>query len=282
MTKGVLPYQTAEFLRATGKSDRTPMILGDNIGFQTGSVSNRPKTGVVYMTIGVLHQQLKIMDDKKFMMRYSLIVIDECHIRSSMMDFTLFMLKNFINKYHMNVKCPFVIVTSATFPTIKYTNYMLSSVPAPKRYKNIIKIEGSVFPVKDIWPEYDIVNYIEEAVKVATQIHRENINDFLPPEEVIKSDNSLMLSEDLLEQIAEKQKFRDILIFVGGTDGSKIIKKIEEITTSKDVEHYKNLRKNMKESKRVHIRPFVLIFSYDVTNDFISFEDFDHHDHIYS
>ena len=62
----------------------------------------------------------------------------------------------------------------------------------------------------------------------------------------------------------------------------RIIKKIEEITTSKDVEHYKNLRKNMKESKRVHIRPFVLIFSYDVTNDFISFEDFDHHDNIYS
>ncbi len=60
----------------------------------------------------------------------------------------------------------------------------------------------------------------------------------------------------------------------------RILKKIEEITTS-DVNHYKNLRNNMKESKRVHIGSFVLVFSYDASKDFVSFEDFDHHDNIY-
>ena len=61
----------------------------------------------------------------------------------------------------------------------------------------------------------------------------------------------------------------------------KIMKKIEEVVSSGDVEHYKNLRHNMKDSKRVHIGHFVLVFSYDKSTDFVSFEDFDHHDNIY-
>jgi len=61
----------------------------------------------------------------------------------------------------------------------------------------------------------------------------------------------------------------------------KIFKKIDEIVNSYDVESYKNLRYNMKDSKRVHIGHFVLIFSYDKKSDFISFEYFDHHDNIY-
>lgn len=60
-----------------------------------------------------------------------------------------------------------------------------------------------------------------------------------------------------------------------------VMKKIDEIVNSYDIEHYKNLRYNMKDSKRVHIGHFVLIFSFDKTRDFISFEDFDHHDSIY-
>ncbi len=60
-----------------------------------------------------------------------------------------------------------------------------------------------------------------------------------------------------------------------------VMKKIDEILSSYDIEHYKNLRHDMKDSKRVHIGHFVLIFSYDKREDFVSFEDFDHHDRIY-
>lgn len=61
----------------------------------------------------------------------------------------------------------------------------------------------------------------------------------------------------------------------------KLMKKIEEIIMSIDVDHYKNLRNDMSTSKRVHIGHFVLVFSYDKRNDFLSFEDFEHHDKIY-
>ena len=60
-----------------------------------------------------------------------------------------------------------------------------------------------------------------------------------------------------------------------------VMKKIEEVLNSPDVEHYKNLRYDMRDSKRVHIGHFVLVFSYDKAKDFVSFEDYDHHDYIY-
>ena len=60
-----------------------------------------------------------------------------------------------------------------------------------------------------------------------------------------------------------------------------VMKKIQEVFESPDVEHYKNLRYDMKESKRVHIGHFVLVFSYNKSKNFISFEDYDHHDNIY-
>ena len=62
----------------------------------------------------------------------------------------------------------------------------------------------------------------------------------------------------------------------------QLLKKIEEIIKCQDIEHYKNLRYNMKDSKRVHIGHFVLVFQYDKTIGTINFDDFDHHDNIYS
>lgn len=61
----------------------------------------------------------------------------------------------------------------------------------------------------------------------------------------------------------------------------RVMKKIKEVINSGDVEHYKNLRHNMKDSKRVHIGHFVLVFQHDKENDLLKFDDFDHHDKIY-
>lgn len=61
----------------------------------------------------------------------------------------------------------------------------------------------------------------------------------------------------------------------------QIMKKIYEISNSLDVEHYKNLRYDLKEFKRVHIGQFVLVFRFDKKEGLIYFTDFDHHDNIY-
>ena len=78
-----------------------------------------------------------------------------------------------------------------------------------------------------------------------------------------------------LEKILNKLSKKDKDLY------NQILKKIDEVIHSEDVEHYKNLRYNMKDSKRVHIGHFVLIFQYKKEEDIILFDDFDHHDNIY-
>ena len=63
-----------------------------------------------------------------------------------------------------------------------------------------------------------------------------------------------------------------------------LMKKVEQIVSSDEftIEHYKNLRYDLKDWKRVHIdKSFVLTFSYDRKRKFILFLDFDHHDSIH-
>ncbi len=62
---------------------------------------------------------------------------------------------------------------------------------------------------------------------------------------------------------------------------TQVLKKIEDVIHSETIEHYKNLRYNMKDSKRVHIGPFVLIFQVKKEENLILFDDLDHHDSIY-
>ena len=77
-----------------------------------------------------------------------------------------------------------------------------------------------------------------------------------------------------LQKILEKLKKKDIVAY------NAIIDKIEEIVNS-NPDSYKSLR-HLQNIKRVHIiKSFVLVFSYDKRNEFLSFLDYDHHDNIY-
>lgn len=61
----------------------------------------------------------------------------------------------------------------------------------------------------------------------------------------------------------------------------QVLRKIEDIITSYDIGHYKNLRHDMKDRKRTHVGHFVLVFKFIKEEDKIIFVDFDHHDNIY-
>ncbi len=63
-----------------------------------------------------------------------------------------------------------------------------------------------------------------------------------------------------------------------------LYKKMDEIvnSTPETIQHYKNLKHDLKSCKRVHIeKSFVLIFQVFPEKNFILFLDFDHHDKIY-
>jgi mRNA-degrading endonuclease RelE of RelBE toxin-antitoxin system len=86
--------------------------------------------------------------------------------------------------------------------------------------------------------------------------------------------HNFKVSENL-QEIMKKLSKKDKSLY------DQLAKKIKEIVESYNLEHYKNLRYKMKESKRVHVGHFVLVFQYDKKNDEILFDDFAHHDVIY-
>ena len=75
------------------------------------------------------------------------------------------------------------------------------------------------------------------------------------------------ISENL-QEVMKKLSKKDKALY------EQLLKKIDEIVKGYDVEHYKNLRYNMKDSKRAHIGHFVLVFQYSKTTDTINFDDF--------
>ena len=62
-----------------------------------------------------------------------------------------------------------------------------------------------------------------------------------------------------------------------------INKKIRQIIDSDAIDHYKNLRHDLNNYKRVHIRKsFVLLFKVNKKDNHILFDRFGHHDDIYT
>lgn len=178
--------------------------LGENLGYQTGNFVYKPIQGIIFMTIGVLSQQLKVMSDEEFMNKYSFIVIDECHDRSLGMDLTLSLIKKFMNRNYKKSECPFLILTSATFDTKKYADYF------GVKHKNIITVKGSNFPIEHNYLKTPAADYIQMSAERAIKIHKENKDDY-----------------------KDKRGFTDILIFVYGSSPTKKIKKILEATNDK-------------------------------------------------
>ena len=82
-------------------------------------------------------------------------------------------------------------------------------------------------------------------------------------------------TSERLDKILDKLSKKDKQLY------EQVLRKIDEIINSKSIEPYKNLRYNMKDSKRVHVGHFVLVFSYDKRLDLVSFEVLKHHDDVY-
>lgn len=177
------------------------LTMGKNIGFQTGDYTQKPASGLVFMTIGVLAMQLSVMTDEEFMSKYAFIVIDECHDRSLTLDLALSLLKQLILRNAANDQCPFCILTSATMDTEQYSKYMGLGP------ENIMKVGGFNYHIEPHYLPEQTFNYIEKIVETALRIHK----------------------EDISSKLATVPPNSDILIFV---HGSAPTKKIAELLTA--------------------------------------------------
>jgi HrpA-like RNA helicase len=190
-----IPYQIIQY--------NDFLTMGDNIGFQTGSIAWKPIKGILFATVGILLQHLKIMDDDMFMHKYSFIIIDEVHARSMDVDSALFYIKRLLERNWDKPECPFLILTSATFNPIVFMDYF----NCPKEH--FLDVEGATFPIKDNFIEFDLSDYITYTVDLIESIHVDNIAD-----------------------IEFNSEFRDVLVFVqGGAQIKEITKRIHKLNT---------------------------------------------------
>lgn len=193
----MLQYGTKEAYREMKTPGREVLELGKNIGYQTSLFEKKPQSGMVYMTVQTLTQQLLILSDDDFMKKYMIVVIDEVHERSVASDMTMYLMKKFIARNYKNPKCPFLILTSATFDADKFAKYF--NVKG-----NVIKVRGASFPIEEHFLETPTDNIIASAVEKIRQVHIKYESDFKMPE---KSKKAVAW---------EPTKYRDFMVFVPG------------------------------------------------------------------
>jgi hypothetical protein len=147
------------------------MILGETIGYQTGSSTVKPPAGVIFATVGVLTQQLRTMEDSAIMGRYRFIIIDEAHERSKDVDVTLMRLKAFYVRNEGNPSLPFLLLASATIDVTRYAAFFGLGAA------NTVVITGSTHPIAEHYPATGTNDYLKEAAAVALRIHEQGAED---------------------------------------------------------------------------------------------------------
>lgn len=178
------------------------MILGENIGYQTGSFKRKPSSpkSIRMVTIGVLLQQIVSMGIEWVKKSYDFIIIDEVHERDIYLDLTLFHLKRMLKEFWSDGACPMIVMMSATFNEKLFMDYF--EVPA----NNYLEVSGFSYPIQTIWQQHDVQDYIARAVNIIRQLH---------------SDTS-----DL------KKAQKDILVFVrGASEIDELIDQVKKINT---------------------------------------------------
>jgi HrpA-like RNA helicase len=253
--RGNIAVTQPRVLTAKDIAEGTPenykfMKIDVNLGFSTGSIKRLPsEKGVIYMTIGTILAEINNKTDEEFMRKYSFIIIDEVHDRDINVDMSLYKLKKLIELHYDKPECPFIILMSATFNPLIFTEYF--DVPE----SNFMEFKGSTFPIEQHFAKYNVPDYLQYCVNKAEELHVQNISD-----------------------IEENSNFRDILIFVQGkgqvkkiveqlhTFNAKILSKPFEVVT-KYIEDKKNNEKTggVDSDKRYYIAPVTLTsqsFSY--------------------
>lgn len=168
--------------------------LGQNIGYQTGSIIKKPVKGIVFMTVGIILEQLKTLTDEELIKKYMFILIDEVHEREENLDLTLLYLKGFLERNYDNPDCPMIILMSATFDETTLMKYF----KVPK--ENYIEVTGRTFPKEINYEKYPVTNWINRISELVVQIHTHS---------------------------SEEPKDKDILIFV--SSGKQIADATDEL-----------------------------------------------------
>ena len=203
--------------------------LGTRVGYSV-RFDSRPGSQINYVTDGMLLREATLADP--LLSKYSCVIIDEAHERSTDSDALLGLLKKICRKR----KDLRIIVCSATIDAQVFLDFFVGTQSvdegpprkksrwgAPLRTKDtdstvsgkgtILSVDGRQYPVDMLYLGQPAQNYLEKMVETVMAIHRhEDLGDilcFLPSAEDI--DRAIQITEEELDD----DKKMDILPLYG-------------------------------------------------------------------
>jgi len=185
---------------ATSVASRVAEEFGCPIGSEVGygvrfDFKCSPHTVIKYYTDGVLLRET--MSDP-LLSKYSVIIVDEAHVRSLNSDILLGLLKK-IQRKRPDLR---LVVTSATMDAVSLKNFFETNEVATDTSKDtayVLSVQGRQFPVDILYLHEPVRDYIRSCVDTVLAIHRnEDWGDvlvFLPGGEEIDTAIALLNEE---------------------------------------------------------------------------------------
>lgn len=204
------------------------IVLGNNIGYQTGMAARKSAKGILFCTIGILLQFLKTLTDEQIVAKYGFIIIDEVHQRSIDLDMTLFYIKKLLGRVWNEKVCPLVILTSGTFEPKVYMDYF----ECPK--ENFVDVAGFSYPITDHFSEYDVSNYTSYVMNLVKQI---NTNE-------VKGDDDVLIFVQGSMQVKELVNLLNVYNYELFLNSSKKVNVKDKKSTNKKNTNKKDTNKN--------------------------------------
>ena len=167
----ILTAQTLARDQGADTENYPDLVLGVTVGYQTGPVNEKPSSGLIYATTGIVLAQMRMMSDADIISHYRFIIVDEAHERSLDLDALLMRLKTFLRRNIGNPRLPFVILASATLPVEKYSQYFGLGP------ENTVMVTGRSYEIEQFFPKVGANSYPQEAVRTALEIHTSNPDD---------------------------------------------------------------------------------------------------------
>lgn len=158
-----LPRRMAAIAVATRVAHELDCHLGKEVGYHVRfDDKTSEQTLVVFLTDGCL---IREMLSDPLLSRYSVIMLDDVHERTSNCDLLMGLLKKIRNK-RPELK---LIVSSATATAVQIERFFNN---ATKGFEsNTLYIEGRVYPVDIYYRQNPCANYIAESARLAWEIH---------------------------------------------------------------------------------------------------------------
>lgn len=158
------PRRVAATSIASRVAEEMDVTLGEEVGYtiRFEDVSDPNKTVLKFVTDGMLLREA--MSDP-LLLRYSVILLDECHERTLATDVLMGLLQEVLpertkDSKHGELK---VVVMSATLDADKFQKYFHN---AP-----LLRVPGRTFPVEVFYTAKPEQNYVVAAIRTVLQIH---------------------------------------------------------------------------------------------------------------